>query len=193
MIRMSRRDGRLRCTGALVADLPNDDAGWGQVSRAARAAGLAIPIVEPETDDYLFLPARSEAEAALAWKGCTDTQWAALRRAHAALVRLGELVIEEPALLPVEASAPAEPQAPRLRLELVTEEQAIAIAAVMAAARVGEPVEWFKLGVCVLVLEGRDAALALDGLPEKTFMRLKTVSESKARDQALKWAAEVVR
>lgn len=101
MIRMARRDGRLICSGDFVADLPHDDVGWGKVSRAARGAGLAAPVVDDATGDCLFLPSDSPDESRRKWKINADTQWRILHHAHAALVRLGEVLEgSEPQRLP---------------------------------------------------------------------------------------------
>lgn len=70
---------------------------------------------------------------------------------------------------------------------------AIVLASVMASARAAKPVQWFKLGICTLVLEGRDAALALKGLPAKVATQLRATSDDEARTQARKWAAEAAR
>jgi hypothetical protein len=233
LIRLTRlpdgkgRPDRIVTSGELVAELADNHEGWGQVCRAARAAGLAPPEVDPQTGEFVFA---SKADAAGLWRTNVQTQidnrlraLAHVQRAEDNLLRLGVEQgadgrytlppVAERAPSPARASAPASPPPPpppaatvaapeptpaeapepRLRVELVTEEQAIAIGAVMAAARAAEPVQWFKLGVCMLVVEGRQAALAIEGLPEKAFAQLKTMPERQARDQALKWAAEVVR
>lgn len=235
MIVMVRDGDHLRCTGLLEAVLPNTPEGWGQLSRAARAAHLMPPEVDKATQQFRFLPARRPQDADRAWEVNVSTQRAqvadAERRlvvARNGLVRLGEFVegvapstkspIAAPSTPPTPSSSPAPPEAvaapvapapppdpkpaapatpptkePRLRVDIVTDAQAIAISAVMAAAREAAPVEWFKLGVCALVLEGREAALAIEGMPAKAVTRLRSMSDKQAREQALKWAAEAVR
>ena len=76
---------------------------------------------------------------------------------------------------------------------LVDDATAIVLVSVMATARAAKPVQWFKLGLCTLVVEGREAALALKGLPVKVATQLRATSDEEARAQALKWAAEAAR
>ena len=214
---MTRRAGRLLCSGLLQADLPDDADGWGQLCRAARSAHLLPAEVDRNTREFLYRPSLSPRESEAAWKVCVDTQRHELaaglqqaERARAALVRLGEPVDGSPSPEPLPTTPPPEslPEAappaaqvaptPPPASELsqpqpapppprVTDAQAIAISAVMAAAR--ESRQWYRLAVCTLAVDGLEVALAIEELPSAAAARLRLLSEADALTKALQWAA----
>lgn len=213
MIRMRREGGQLR-TSDTDEPVLDDDLGWNQISRRARERGLAPPTVDSRTQEYVYAQAPSKEEAERLWKFNAKTQWDALRRAHAGLVRLGELDPSEPLVMPygpptvpapkrappttppptpVPSSAETEPMPPatptgpepKLKHELGPEQFAISLVATEARERG----EWFKLAVATRVLEGTKGLDALQ-LSPATRSRAANLTDEEALKLARKWVAE---
>lgn len=216
--RMRREAGQLRCSDS-DQPLLDDDLGWNQISRRARARGLAPPTVDTRTQEYVYAPAPSQEEAERLWKFNAKTQWDALARAHAGLVRLGELDPSEPLVMPftppvVPAPRRALPTQPPPAPPAATPSSAAAVVASSApspepqpqpeigpdefpiaalAAQARKRGEKYRLAVCVLALDGRDALVELMReleLPAKTRGQLHALTQEEAHHLAMKWVAE---